>query len=118
MDTISADIFGARLIDERKRLGLTQAELATRIRVSCNEQKLRENGACDLGADYLAQLHLIGIDIIYVLTGVRHRPTELPTAATDLLRICAGLPATIRESLLGLAVELGRHVGGSSARNP
>ena len=64
------DVMGIRLREERKRLGLTQSQLAEHGGVSLSSQKLYEKGRSPACA-YLAVLDGIGVDVLYVLTGRR-----------------------------------------------
>lgn len=63
--------FGRRLAEERKRLGLTQAELAERGGVSMRAQNTYENDHRTPDAAYLAAVAGCGVDVTYVLTGIR-----------------------------------------------
>ena len=63
--------FGTRLAEERKRLGLKQAEFADLVGTDVPKQSLYENDRRELRADYLARLAEAEVDIVYVLTGRR-----------------------------------------------
>ncbi|SFJ25217.1 helix-turn-helix domain-containing protein [Albimonas pacifica] len=67
------DVMGIRLREERKRLGLTQIQLAEHGGVSLSSQKLYEKGRSP-ACTYLAVLDGIGVDVLYVLTGRREAP--------------------------------------------
>ena len=63
---------GARLRSERERMGMKQedfAELGGAKRVS---QSQYEGGKSHFGIDYLLRLKPHGVDIGYIVTGVRH----------------------------------------------
>lgn len=60
---------GERLREERKRLGLTQEQVATAGGVRKQAQLKYEKGETTPDAEYLAAAALIGIDVLYVLTG-------------------------------------------------
>ena len=62
---------GKRLAEERKRLGLKQAEFAQRLGIEPAKQSLLETGNRDLRAAYLAQLPALGVDVLYIRTGKR-----------------------------------------------
>ncbi|MCJ2370363.1 helix-turn-helix transcriptional regulator [Pseudomonas sp. RGM 3321] len=66
-----ADGVGERLKEERERLGLSQTEFGTRLRVSRGTQKNYELGANSLDLRYVAALTDQGVDAGYVLTGHR-----------------------------------------------
>jgi transcriptional regulator with XRE-family HTH domain len=62
---------GARLRQERARLGLNQAEFAALGGVKRNSQVAYEAGRIAVPADYLLRLSGQGVDIGFVLTGRR-----------------------------------------------
>ena len=108
--------FGARLAEERKRLGLKQAEFASLVGTDVPKQSLYENDRRELRADYLARLADARVDVVYVLTGQRSEGTWMSTGASDLLSAYLGLPADIQQSLLGLAARLRDHLGAAGGR--
>ncbi|MGV8861064.1 MAG: helix-turn-helix domain-containing protein [Pseudomonas sp.] len=59
----------SRLRSERKRLGLTQSQLADLGGVEANAQAHYEKGFRIPRADYLAALAGYGLDLLYVVTG-------------------------------------------------
>jgi len=61
--------FGARLSQERKRLGYTQSGLADLFGISAVTQYRYESGETQPDADYFFALHELGADIHYVITG-------------------------------------------------
>ncbi len=65
------DTFGDRLKEERERVGLTQVALAELAGASKSAQVGWESGRSVPNASYLAVAIAQGIDVIYVLTGVR-----------------------------------------------
>ena len=67
--TALPETVGARLLTERKRLGLTQIEMAERCGVSQWAQLYFEKDRNLPGGAYLIAAHYIGVDILYVLTG-------------------------------------------------
>ncbi|MCF5723912.1 helix-turn-helix domain-containing protein [Pseudomonas syringae] len=66
-----------RLREERKRLGLTQEELAIIGGVKVNAQSTYERGARVRNAIYLANIAKAGVDVLYVVTG-RLTPCAAP----------------------------------------
>jgi len=68
---------GARLRQERKRLGLSQKELGQLGGVAANAQGKYESGERVPKADYLAALASIGVDVLYVLTDKRSTGLEV-----------------------------------------
>lgn len=64
-------LFGARLKEERKVLGLSQQEFAAIGGVAANAQVHYESGARMPKSDYLIAIRGKGVDVLYVLTGER-----------------------------------------------
>jgi transcriptional regulator with XRE-family HTH domain len=62
---------GARLREERMRLGLTQGEFAALGGLEQRAQLNYESGVRSPDANYLGALKPIGVDVVYVLTGQR-----------------------------------------------
>jgi transcriptional regulator with XRE-family HTH domain len=91
--------FGARLAEERKRLGLKQAEFAALVGTDVPKQSLYENDRRELRADYLARLAGAEIDIVYVLTGTRMEGGTLTPQASDLLSCYLRLPDELQQAL-------------------
>lgn len=71
--------FGLRLAVERRRLGLTQEELAIRLGTTRQSIYLYEKGERFLDVRHLAKLHSSGADTNFIVTG-------LPTAEAHDLR--------------------------------
>ena len=63
--------FGKRLKEERKRLKLTQPQLAEKAGTTKSTQLLYEKDTMRANSDYLAAIAYVGIDVSYVLTGQR-----------------------------------------------
>jgi transcriptional regulator with XRE-family HTH domain len=98
--------FGSRLAEERKRLGLKQAEFSDLVGTDVPKQSLYENDRRELRADYLARLAEADVDIIYVLTGRRNEGEWLGEGPSDLLSSYLTLPPEMRQALEGLARSL------------
>ncbi len=62
---------GERLIQERKKLGLTQTAFAKQIGVSLSSQKRYELGVREPDISYMERALKLGVDISYLLTGKR-----------------------------------------------
>ena len=97
--------FGARLAEERKRLGLKQAEFAERVGTDVPKQSLYENDRRELRADYLARLAEADVDIVYVLTG-RRSEGWLGQGPSDLLTSYHSLAPEMQQALAALARSL------------
>ena len=102
--------FGKRLAEERKRLGLKQAEFAELVGTDVPKQSLYENGRRELRAAYLARLADAGVDVGYVLTGRRSESGPLGEEASELLGAYAGLPPELQEALRRFAADLRRYL--------
>lgn len=74
-------LIGERLKEERDRLGLTQEQMAGRLKVTQKTQGLYERGQRMPNAEYLALMAAQGCDVLYVLTGQR-----TPTAQSLTVR--------------------------------
>lgn len=73
---------GARLREERERLGLTQQALGEAAGVTNITQSNYEAGRRSPAADYLAAAAAAGVDVLYVVTGVR-TPVASPQALDE-----------------------------------
>jgi len=67
----AASEFGARLREERKKRGLTQAQVAAAAGISPPTQIGYEQGHRTPDANYMTDIERLGIDECYVRTGVR-----------------------------------------------
>ena len=102
--------FGARLAEERKRLGLKQAEFASLVGTDVPKQSLYENDRRELRADYLARLAAAKVDVGYVLTAKRSEGAWLTEEASALLSAYLALPAELQESVLSFVAALNGYV--------
>ena len=64
--------YGERLKHERLRLKLTQAQMADAGGVKCQAQGCYERDVSLPRAPYLAAITLLGVDVLFIITG---RPT-------------------------------------------
>jgi transcriptional regulator with XRE-family HTH domain len=108
--------FGARLAEERKRLGLKQAEFASLVGTDVPKQSLYENDRRELRADYLARLAAAKVDVVYVLTAKRGEGAWLSEQASALLSAFLGMPPELQQPLLAFVGDLGRHFSQSLVR--
>lgn len=60
-----------RIVSERKILGISQADFASKAGVSLSSQKRYEKGERDPDSSYLMALARMGVDVGYLLSGVR-----------------------------------------------
>lgn len=66
--------FSKRLKDERKRLGLSQEEVAQKVSVHRETWSRYENDKITPGSSILFYAAKLGFDINYIMTGVRQTP--------------------------------------------
>jgi transcriptional regulator with XRE-family HTH domain len=109
--------FGARLAEERKRLGLKQAEFASLVGTDVPKQSLYENDRRELRADYLSRLAAAKVDVGYVLTGKRSEGSWLTDEATALLSSYLALPPQLQEALLSFVTDLNSYVAQGHGRH-
>jgi transcriptional regulator with XRE-family HTH domain len=103
--------FGTRLAEERKRLGLKQAEFAALVGVDVPKQSLYENDKRELRGAYLARLAAAKVDVGYVLTGRRSEAAPLGEEASALLSFYLVLPPDMQEAVQRLVRDLTRQFG-------
>jgi transcriptional regulator with XRE-family HTH domain len=90
--------FGARLAEERKRLGLKQADFAGLVGTDVPKQSLYENDRRELRAEYLARLVEADVDVVYILSGRRSGAESLGEGASALLSAYLALPPELRHA--------------------
>ena len=86
---------GSRLRQERERLGLSQKAFGEIGGVEANAQGKYENGGRAPKADYLAAVAAQGVDVLFVITGVK-----TPTSVDNL--------SAVEEKVLGSYRSLGQ----------
>jgi transcriptional regulator with XRE-family HTH domain len=102
--------FGARLKEERRRLGFKQAEFAALVGTDAPKQSLYENNHRALRAAYLARLAPVGVDLAYVVTGRRSEGVPLGDETSAFLTAYLGLPEALREPVQQLIEDLTQYV--------
>jgi len=70
---ISREVLAIRLTEERDRIGYTQAGFAKQIGISPETLRRYELGQREAGIEFLAKTALFGIDVQYVLTGIKSK---------------------------------------------
>lgn len=83
-DELPASPVAKRLREERTRLGLSQAAFAECGGVSKVSQFNYESGRRKPGADYLAAVATLGVDVYYVLTGRSARQSSAWLSAAEV----------------------------------
>jgi transcriptional regulator with XRE-family HTH domain len=74
---------GDRLMQERKRLGLSQAVFAKQVGVSLSSQKRYELGEREPDIGYLERAMRLGVDISFILSNVRREFDHLKFLGID-----------------------------------
>jgi transcriptional regulator with XRE-family HTH domain len=97
--------FGERLKEERKRTGLNQSDFAKLGGVHRNSQTEYETGKTAPNADYLIAIAGGGVDVSYLLTGVR-AAGAMTEAESALVANIRRLPAQPRDNILALVASL------------
>lgn len=72
-DKDSRSDLAIRLVEERARLRYSQADFASKTGLSREGLRLYETGQRGMSAEFLAQAALLGLDVQYVLIGVRSK---------------------------------------------
>lgn len=89
-----------RLIEERGRLGLNQAQFAAIAGLTDRAQRLYEKGERHPDAQYLAAIAAAGADVLYILTGQRSQAVAevelLPAGDRILLDNFHRAPAAVQ----------------------
>lgn len=70
-----------RLIEERGRTGYSQADFARQLDISREGLRLYEMGQRAISAEFIAKSAALGVDVQYVLTGIRSKNLEEATKA-------------------------------------
>ncbi len=102
--------FGARLKEERRRLGLRQAEFAALVGTDAPRQSLYERGERQLRAAYLARIEAVGVDLAYVVTGRRSEGAPLGEEAAAFIAAWLSLPPGPREIVRRFVADLCRNI--------
>jgi transcriptional regulator with XRE-family HTH domain len=95
---------GERLREERKRLGLSQTEMALIAGGSLRAQQTYEAGKRTPTAEYLAALVARGVDVTFVLTGARKdRDETIDSLEAALLCAFRALGSTAKAAIVHIA---------------
>lgn len=74
--SITREDMGIRLVEERTRLGYSQANFAHQTEVTRETLRLNELGRSGISAEFLGRAAQLGVDVQYVITGVRSQKIE------------------------------------------
>lgn len=102
--------FGQRLKQERQRLAFTQAQFAAVGGVAPNAQVKYEHGERQPRADYLAGLASIGVDVLYIVTGVCMPTAPLVDKEVELISCMRALQLREWKAISVLTKTLGANV--------
>lgn len=108
--SIRADI-AIRLIEERARLGYSQSDFARQLEVSVETIRRYENGLREAGVEFLAKTAGLGVDVQYILTGVKSTNLQKAEQASQpLVHIENGNQSGIVNAISGGVVNIGNQV--------
>lgn len=104
--------FGNRLVEERKRFGLNQADFGALASCARNTQANYERDERYPDSRYLSALADKGVDVLYVLTG-RRTPDigDITNDEIELIKLFRAAPLAVK------AAALAALTAGSSASN-
>ncbi|QOF67412.1 ORF6C domain-containing protein [Actinobacillus sp. GY-402] len=69
--SITREDMGIRLVEERTRLGYSQANFAHQTEINRETLRLNETGRTGISAEFLGRAAQLGVDVQYVITGIR-----------------------------------------------
>jgi len=112
---------GDRLVQERKRIGLSQTAFAKQIGVSLSSQKRYELGEREPDISYLERALHLGMDISYLLTGIRSSDNQTNLGVIDyevsLFGALAKLLGFTKDELSALTKHVDKSMESESYRN-
>lgn len=99
-------VFGQRLREERKRLGIGMDELAQAGSVSRASQSNYETGRNRPDSDYLSAISDAGLDVFYLLTGRRGKSEAMEVFDWDVHdKILAAIEQRVAKDGLDISFE-------------
>jgi transcriptional regulator with XRE-family HTH domain len=107
---------GNRLKEERERLTLTQPSLALACGTTKKTQIEYEKDKSPPKAPYLAKAASFGVDVAYVITGIRLDNVAKTADELGFLRACRAMPnetarSAARAALMGVLAAYGVNLG-------
>ena len=93
-------MFYEKLKEERKRLSLSQTDFGKACGVTKQAQIRYEKGERQPDSDYLEKAYKTGVDVSYLLIGIRTQPVELPSDEALLLDSYRALDAEQKKMTL------------------
>ncbi|MEL7653793.1 MAG: helix-turn-helix domain-containing protein [Stutzerimonas stutzeri] len=106
---------GERLKEERNRVGANQTVFAEQCGVTKNTQLAYEKGERSPDANYLAAAAAAGVDVLYVVTGVRveQAAAGLDNHEAQLLEAFRNMPKQQQDAFLLLSSSIASASGKS-----
>lgn len=102
-------VFSRRLKEERKRIGYTQSELAVAAGITPKSQGVYESGKVSPSSEYLEKIFEQGIDVQYVITGIRS-DVALKPDEREMLELYRKAPLSVKHAAYA-ALAAGVHGG-------
>jgi DNA-binding XRE family transcriptional regulator len=110
METARVSI-ALRLTEERSRVGFTQADFARKLDITKEGLRLYENGQRGVPAEFLSKAMALGIDVQYVLSGVRSKNlAEAEAASSPPVSVLAQSGTAIGSMHGGTVINTAKHV--------
>ncbi|WP_440530341.1 helix-turn-helix domain-containing protein [Serratia nevei] len=92
---------GSRLVEERKRFGLNQADFGALADCARNTQANYERGERSPDARYLSAIAEKGIDVLYILTGNRSASAgDISNDELELIQLFRAAPLAVKAAVL------------------
>lgn len=105
------DGIARRLTEERARTGYSQADFARKLGVTREGMRLYENGTTRVPAELLAKAIGLGVDVQYVLCGVRStNMAEVEATKTPAIAVSTHSGTAIGTMNGGTVINTARHV--------
>jgi len=99
-----------RLIEERGRVGFSQKDFARQLDISREGLRLYEMGQRSINAEFLAKAAGLGVDVQYVLTGIRSQNNDRATqAASPITHIGSGASGNVFSIHTATGVQVGNN---------
>ncbi len=108
--------FADRLRVERKARGLNQTSFARLGGVGLQSQSRYENADNEPSAEYLANLAEAGIDVVFILTGLRSSGT-MSLRDSEIIALLMQLPDDFVDALVALARVAAATAGSAAVRS-
>ncbi|HGJ5879086.1 MULTISPECIES: helix-turn-helix domain-containing protein [Arsenophonus] len=93
---------GDRIKEERKLLGLTQAQFAQQVGVQTMSQFNYEKGKRAPDAIYLEKAAIVGVDVLYIITGQRTPNLNgITNDEAEIIRLYRSAPLSVKTAIYG-----------------